>query len=312
MTPANAKLSVPPAWPELSVSSVEQRPLETIVLNPAAAVSFHWTDFQDTCQLYQRRVASSPKLREELLMKQAELERLRLIPLWIKRKSGTTHTSLYDLYEQFILETLPLDDANPHVPYDISFVSPSGPFKKLSMSECFNLQTYQNFISVYLLKDKLPARDFRLRVKSRLLVEYGRNLQDVAMVDLEQITTDGLLLRCPSNLFFNGLRAHDQFRLLITTAGLDRLAKKPSWSEFTEFVAGWDVNPFYGQSKLEAFDLNCADLRMHSRFDFTQTRDVYLYLKFSTVKASNELLALRLEQFIHKGKSAMRELLSRA
>lgn len=306
MTPAIAK-TVPPA----PVPPLAAAPLEHVVLNAAASVSFHWTDFQETCQLYQRRVAATPALREELRLKQLELERLRQIPLWIKRNGATTHTSLYELYDQFILDKLPLDHADPHAPTDISFVSPSGPFKKLSITECFNLQTYQSFVSLYLLKNKLPARDFRLRVKSRLLIEYGRNLQEVAMVDLEQITAEGLLLRCPAPLFFSGLRGQDQFRLLITTAGLDKLAKKPSWSEFHAFIGGWDVNPFYGQSKLEAFELSCADLRMHSRFDFTQTRDVYLYLKFTTLRASNELLALRLEQFIHKGKAAMRELIAR-
>lgn len=298
-------------WNEIPSSLSEKSLNEILVLNEQGPISFHWTDFQESCRFYQDRIARDPALRKEYETKLSDLSKLRLMPVWIRGNGETLHTSLFELYQDFILERLWKADSHPHAPYDISFISPSGPYKKLSITDCFNVHTYQDFILVFLLQGKLPQREFRLRTKSRLLVEFGNHYGEAGMLDLEQITSGGLLLKCQSKQFFKGIRPHRKLRLLVKTSGLDEVSRAHDWQNFKDSIAKWGTNPFYTQNKQEAFNLDCNDFQIASRFDFSQTNDIYLYLKFDSLKASNEIMAQRLEKFIVKGREAMKQLLAK-
>lgn len=298
------------AWNEIPTSLNEKGLNEIVILNEHGPISFHWTDFQESCRFYQDRITHDPILCKEFESKVNDLNKLRLMPVWIRSHGETLHTNLFELYRDFIVEFLWKADSHPHAPYDISFISPSGPFKKLAITDCFNLHTYQDFILVFLLQGKLPQREFRLRTRSRLLVEFGDHYAEAGMVDLEQITSGGLLLRCQSKQFFKGIRPHRKLRLLVKTSELDEVSKAYDWQSFKAGIAEWSANPFYTQNKQEAFNLDSNDFQIASRFDFSQTNDIYLYLKFDALKASHEIMAQRLEKFIIKGRESMRQLLS--
>lgn len=294
--------------PQNSVSTGKMRILkDAILLNPQAAVCFHWADFHETCATYAHRVQKDVGLKGEFEAKIKELSELKRTPVWIKNTKELIHTNLYQLYQDFILEKMwQNQDAHPHAPYDISFISPSGPFKKLSVTDCFNLQTYQDFTHVFLLQGKLPQREFRLRVPSRLLMEYGAGFLEATLVDLEQITGSGLLIRCCGKTFFHQMRPKQQVRLMFKSAPLDVFQ---GTKDFRESIATWSQNPFYSHNKQEAFILNCEDFQVASRFDFGETQDIYLFVSFTTLKSSHRLMGEKIERFIAKAKESMRSLL---
>ncbi|MBY0516293.1 MAG: hypothetical protein K2P81_05260 [Bacteriovoracaceae bacterium] len=278
---------------------------ETLILNQQGPVSFHWSDFKDSCRSYQQKIEVDPVMKAEYESKILELERLQTMPVWIKSEKETTHTTLFNLYQDFILENMwQGKDAHPHAPYDISFISPSGPFKKISITDCFNIQTYQDFVMVFLLQGKLPQRDFRLRVPSKLLAEFGSNMSEVGLIDLQQITSSGLLLKCSSKTFFQSIRPDGQVRLMFKTSPLESANQIKNWTSFKDVVAAWGLNPFYSHNKQEAFLLNCSDFQIASRFDFGVTNEVYLFVSFEHLKNANLVIATKLMNFISSGKDS--------
>jgi hypothetical protein len=298
------------AWNEIPGLLSERGLNETILLNKQGPISFSWTDFEEACRFYQEKISLDPIMRKQYETKICDLEKLRLMPIWIRGLGETIHTSLFDLYQDFILERSWKVDSHQPVSYNISFISPSGPYKKLAITDCFNVQTYHDFILIFLLQSKLPQRDFRLRTNSRLLIEFGKNYNEAGIVDLEQVTSGGILLRCQAKQFFLGIRPHGKLNLLIKTSDLEEVSKAHDWQSFKTSIAKWGANPFYTQNKQESFNLDCTQLQTSSRFDFSQTNDIYLYLKFETLKTSHELMALRLEKFITKGRDVMKQLLA--
>lgn len=282
---------------------------ETVVLNPRGPVSFQWTDFHETCQLNQARLKTDAAFRAEFDHKRNELQKLRAMPVWLRTAtSQIIQTNLYELYQDAIFERHWCGQES-HAPCEVSFIAPSGPYKKFAVVDCLNSHTYQDFVQYFLLEGKLPQRDFRLRVPCRLLVEFGPGLSGAGLIDLHQITTSGLLFKCPVPLFFNEVRPHGNLRLLIKTASLDGANKTSDWEGFQQAISQWELNPFYTQNKLEAFTLACTDFQVASRFDFGQTQDVYLFVSYKVLGSSHELMAQHFVRFVKTGRSHMKQFL---
>jgi hypothetical protein len=166
-------------------------------------------------------------------------------------------------------------------------------------------------VQYFLLEGKLPQRDFRLRVPCRLLMEFGPGLSDAGLIDLQQITTSGLLFKCPVPLFFNEVRPHGELRLLIKSASLDGANKTTDWEGFQQAISQWGLNPFYTQNKLESFTLACSDFQVASRFDFGQTQDVYLFVNYKVLESSHQLMAQHFARFVKTGRAHMKQFLLR-
>lgn len=282
---------------------------ETVVLNPRGPVSFQWTDFHETCQLNQARLKSDAIFKAEFDHKVSELQKLRGMPVWLRTPSNQIiQTTLFELYQDAIFDRHWCGQES-HAPCEVSFIAPSGPYKKFAVVDCLNTQTYQDFVQYFLLEGKLPQRDFRLRVPGRLLMEFGHGLSGVGLIDLQQITSTGLLFKCPANLFFNQVRPHGKLRLLIKTSSLDSANASGDWEGFHQAIADWGLNPFYTQNKLEAFMFSCTDFQVASRFDFGQTQDVYLFVDYKALESSHQLMAQHFARFVKTGRSHMKRLL---
>lgn len=282
---------------------------ETVVLNPRGPVSFQWTDFHETCQRNQERLISDALFKAEFELKVTELQKLRAMAVWLRTPTNQIiQTTLFELYQDAIFERHWCGQES-HAPCEVSFIAPSGPYKKFAVVDCLNTQTYQDFVQYFLLEGKLPQRDFRLRVPGRLLMEFGPGLSGAALIDLQQITATGLLFKCPAGLFFNQVRPHGKLRLLIKTSSLEGANKSSDWDGFQQAIGEWGLNPFYTQNKMEAFVLSCTDFQVASRFDFGQTQDVYLFVDYKALEGSHQLMAQHFARFVKTGRSHMKQLL---
>jgi hypothetical protein len=301
--PVNKNLSATPltsSWQGLN---------ETVILNPNGPVSFQWTDFHETCQLNQARLKNDVVFKAEFEQKTHELQKLRGMPVWLRTpNSQIIQTNLYELYQDAIFERHWCGQES-HAPCEVSFISPSGPYKKFAVVDCLNSHTYQDFVQCFLLEGKLPQRDFRLRVPGRLLMEFGPGLSGAGLIDLQQITSTGLLFKCPAPLFFNEVRPHGKLRLLIKSSSLDGANISSNWEGFQQAIGEWGLNPFYTQNKLEAFMLSCTDFQVASRFDFGQTQDVYLFVDYKALESSHQLMAQHFARFVKTGRSHMKQFL---
>src|SRR5690606_8622009 len=164
---------------------------EEFVLCKNGNIVFHWADFFETCEDAGRTLDFS--------LQEKNLKALKKVVVWVRAEKKIHKTSMYELYEKFILSKSELlGGLNPFESLDMSFISSAGPFKRISVAECFNSDTYKNFIQYFLLSGKLPKRGFRIRLKSKSLIEYGAKAELVA---LEQLTTRGMLFSANADIF---------------------------------------------------------------------------------------------------------------
>jgi hypothetical protein len=115
---------------------------------------FHWADYHKTCDLIKERLQTDSTIQRDFDKREASVNRLELIPVWIRTKSKIHQTTMYELYERYILNQSHFLGVDPFGAIDISFISANGPFRNLAISECFNKSVYHDFVMLYLLNSR--------------------------------------------------------------------------------------------------------------------------------------------------------------
>jgi len=264
---------------------------------------FHWADFNETCDIVKAALNSSPELQDDFKKRETALNRLSLIPIWIKANRRVHQMTMFELYERHILQHETFNSSSG--PMEVSFISSSGPFKEMFISECFNNITYRDFILVYLLKDKLPKRNFRIRLKSKVLMEYGSNFDKVKLIGLDQLTAQGLLLSMDAEVYERDLKNESQMRLLIDTKVLKDCVGL-GLSELKEHLAPHTFNLLYSSRKVDAIHFDLKDCSTQVSFDFTKNRKVYMYVPFNVMAKSDPASAKILSSFVDYAKNLVR------
>jgi hypothetical protein len=65
---------------------------------------FHWSDCIDTCNIVRDQLAHDPVLLSDFKKRENSINRLQLIPVWIRTKNKVHQTTMYSLYEKYILD----------------------------------------------------------------------------------------------------------------------------------------------------------------------------------------------------------------
>jgi len=260
-------------------------------------MTFHWADYHETCEFMKQQILNQPNLADDFRKREIGIERLRLIPVWIKNFNKVNQLSIFDLYESYILsKTHLVHEIDPLNPVEISFISGAGPFKNMAVSECFSQITYKDFVMVYLLKDKLPKRDYRLRLKAKVLMEYGENFTQARLINFEQLTSRGILLSLDSGIFMEEVSSCKEVRLLIETSLLkNAIGKSPE--ELKHILSQNMFNLFYSSKKEDAVELKLNQIQTQSSFEFLKNRKIYLYIGFDKIKIKSPDVAQNLESF---------------
>jgi len=260
-------------------------------------MTFHWADYHETCEFMKKQILHQQHLADDFRKREIGIERLRLIPVWIKSLNKVNQLSIFDLYENYILsKTHLIHEIDPLNPVDISFISGAGPFKNMAVSECFSQITYRDFVMVYLLKDKLPKRDYRLRLKAKVLMEYGENFTQARLINFEQLTSRGILLSLDSGIFMEEVSSCKVIRLLIETNLLkNAIGKSPE--DLKNTLSQNMFNLFYSSKKEDAIELKLNQIQTQSSFEFLKNRKIYLYISFDKIKIKAPEVAKNLESF---------------
>jgi hypothetical protein len=268
-------------------------------------LQFIWSDYNECCAYFHEKTKGDSdvaKLREQKL---AEISHLKNIPVWIKKGHKLYTTHLYDIYQSH-LQQKTIFDYDVAAPLDISFISPSGPFKKMAISDCLNIQSYQDFVSLSLLDNKLPSREFRLRLQSRLLLESGSDFEHTFLGNLCQLTAKGLLFKVKSGDFFNKIKGTSQLRLLMNTQIFESTKDHVTWTQVKNTAKNWPAHPLYTQNKNDAFILDPKELQLAHRFDYGRTSEVYFFVTFKHLSSSHTLMVKRIEKFLVEIKSCIK------
>lgn len=269
---------------------------DRIVFDRDGNLSFHWADSEETCAIWRERIKTDPDLRADFEEKCREMEDMRNLPVWIRRDNTVSHTHFYALYENTIGGTWRFGSK----PLEVSLVSPSGPWRWVRPSECFNPVTYHAFVMIDLLLGKLPYREFRLRVKAKLLLEHGPGFNGADLVALEQVTAKGFLFRVPEELAANtSLLAHP-WRFLIHARGLEDLSPART------------SNPFYTHDKTQSFTIDPAGV---SAEEFYTEQPLHegrlLFVPFKRVAENNAVLAKKAERFVESAHQMVQGILAK-
>lgn len=274
-------------------------------------VSFHWSDFRDACDLWQARIIQEPGLKRDYERRLQEITKLRGLPVWVRSGKTTTQTNLYALYEGFICNGLwQVDESLPRPSFEISLIAPSGPFRRMSINECFNMQTYRDFVMIFLLQNKLPRRDFRLRVKCKLLAEFGADYSGAGVVGLEQITRSGVLLQMSGDMYYGQMRPGEgKVRLLFKTQLLREAGEARSAQEFRSRIESWRANPFYTLEKSQGLTFACHAAQPNSRFDGDATQDCFVMVPFDHMESASPGAVAEIQRFIQVAQKTVLSLL---
>ncbi len=273
-------------------------------------IIFHWADFHETCQIVRESLSQDEEMMEDFRKREMALSRLDLIPIWIRTKSKVHQTTMHDLYERFIMDQSQLKGVDPFGPIDISFISGTGPFRSLAITECFNASTYKDFIMLYLISGKLSIRDFRLRLKSKVLIEYGVDFQKAQLIHLEQLTSSGILLSLDSDFFFKEVSKESHMRILVDTQVLKEASEK-NLADMQNYLNQFAFNLMYSSRKEDAVTCSLSDFTVQSGFDFLKSKKVYLFAPYSKLKSANSAGLKNIENFVLHTQNLVRDYYSR-
>ena len=248
-------------------------------------IVFHWADYHETCDSLKNAIELDSDLKEEYRKKEFGLNRLNMIPVWIRTEKKVHQCTMFDLYEKYVLNDLQLSlGLDPFGPIEISFISSTGPFRTMSIAECFNKSTYKDFVMIYLLKGKLPRRDFRIRLKAKVLIEYGPDFSQAGLINIEQLTMNGLLLSLDADFYFKNLSKEHDMNILIDSSGLD-IDQSKGLEELKSHLSQYVFNLMYSSRREDAILCDIKDFQIQSSFDFFKNKKVYLFISYSKLSS---------------------------
>lgn len=280
---------------------------EEFSLCEKGSMVFHWADFHETCDTIRSHMEADPSLHEDFKRREAAILGLTQIPVWIRTQRKVHQMTMHELYERYIMNRSHLvGGIDPFGPIEISFISATGPFKAMTIAECFNKLTYRDFVLINLLKGKLPRRDFRIRLQSRVLVEYGPDFENAKLVNLEQMTSKGLLFSVDSDFFIKELSQCSTMRFLIDTEIL-RSGKGKNLAELKAHLGQHTFNLMYSSRKEDAIECSLKSFSTQSSFDFFKNKRVYLFTVYENLASSNPRAAEDMQHFVSYGKELVRE-----
>jgi hypothetical protein len=181
-------------------------------------VECRWSDSEQHILNIQKQLKSDFHLFSHIQESLEKLNTLKNYFVWIKTKESTLRLDLFSIYSDCLrLGKLSQDNLKMDQQVHISFMSKRGPFIKKTLGECLNPQVYQEMAQNLVLNNLIPIRKFRLRMKVKLLAEFGQNFSDSTLINFHQLSSEGMLLTSEKNIMTHD----DPLRLLINPSALD-------------------------------------------------------------------------------------------
>lgn len=278
---------------------------EELSLCENQSVVFHWADFFETCDEVKSSLEEDLELKADFDKLLTKLSRLKSVPVWIRTPEKVIQSSMYSLYEKHILRNTQLDGLDFFGPMEVSLISGTGPFKVMALSEFFHKTTYQQFVLVALLNGDLPKRDFRIRFKAKVLMEYGENLESSTLVSFEQLTKHGILFQVNADTYLKEVCRHPKVKLIIDSNLLGACVGK-ELDEVKHILSNQVHNLLYSSRLEDGIEVDISKLHASSSFEFLKDHKKFIFIPFSALESVDPKGIERMTDFVNHAQSLVR------
>lgn len=159
-----------------------------------APIYFHWSNSAAGTKFVQNMARENEMLDQSLRAIWHRLSELKNVQLWLKTREHIIPMNLFDVYLTLVGHLKKQDqEDNLFNCHEVSFIGPEGPYRETTLVQLLNRHTYYEFIYYYLIKNKLPLRDYRLFVSGAVVLQFGPNLCYSTVVNVRQLTSSGVL-----------------------------------------------------------------------------------------------------------------------
>jgi hypothetical protein len=267
-----------------------------IRVNPSYPISFHWMNEPKICSKIKKEInTENTKLNLEFKMLNKQVNQLREVKLWLKVNDNIISLTAYDLYESLFshVRSGKFEDQLFNA-QDISFLSPAGPFKCLTLIECINQDTFDKFLYVKTIQNKLGQRSFRLNTAGKVTVYYGDFFQENSQVKLEQITDTGFLFSSKDETLLEVIEDQFQFKFQMDIKFLDNYFDKNTEKS---------DDPFFTTNSFNSFTISQNDITTNLKYDSALSGKYFIYCRFGQIKEKEYSNSIR--NFVKKFKEAI-------
>jgi hypothetical protein len=269
------------------------------------SVVFHWADFFETCDEVKNSLEKDAELKGDFNRLLSKLSRLKSVPVWIRTPGKVFQSSMFSLYEKHILRNSHLEGLDFFGPMEVSLISGTGPFKTMALSEFFHKETYQQFVLVGLINGELPKRDFRIRFKAKILMEYGENLESSTLVSFEQLTKQGILFQINADTYLKEVCRHPKVNLIIDSTLLGECLGK-DLDEVKHILSNQVHNLLYSSRIEHGIEADISKLHASSSFEFLKDHKKFIFIPFGALTAVDPEGVKRLIQFVDHAQGLVR------
>lgn len=212
---------------------------------------------------------------------QFDLNHLKNTFLWVYVHGQSRLYTLYELHSSF------LGSKNKFIwgkEYDISFLSPSGPFKKLQLKDIINHEVFYKMLMLLMFEGKLQTREFRLRTKGNILCWFDDQEQSKYTFEVHQLSKDGILFKVDNEFYRSCFNTSQNISFLFDPYFLQSNLNS-SLLELRENHKKLSSYPFYTDNMAHICQAKRTDVRIHNNHLDGEFK--YLYFPFSKIDFKN-------------------------
>ncbi len=270
-------------------------------------MSFHWADYGLTCNIYKDMLRNDNKFQSYHGALLANLEKLKTIPLWIKTLDGISTMSLYDVYDSLVTKgKLSRFYVNSSGKLVMSFHGPRGPFEVLSPADCVNHERYTELVFTHLLDGRIPTRDFRVRCSGKVLCYYEVCFNKVTNLEVEQVTTDGILFSTQDNDLRDKLATSKEIKLLLNLDIFHQTLRQ-SFNDLRNAFSDYKFNLFFTRDAKHSYHVVPKFLSFYQGHDHDISGTTYIFVHFHHFKGNDDMVENVLKEFTVQLRSQIKD-----
>jgi hypothetical protein len=251
-----------------------------IIPNEKYPVWIHWSNNPYLTNKVKEGVKSGlMKTQFDQLTKQ--LNNLKDVPLWLKLEDSILKLSAFDLYH-----TLCMHFRNGQFEdqlfncQEISFVSPTGPFKEITIVDCIHEKTIESFVYKNIIQNNLAQRSFRVFTKGSAKLSFGEFREHDLDISVEQLTDHGVLFSSDNFKLLEVIDDEQFFNIQMTLKNI-----KSYFDDSSQFDEA-QSDLFYSNNLTEGFRVNSSHLIKSLKYDSSETGKFFLFCRYKDMQGS--------------------------
>jgi len=204
--------------------------------------------------------------------------------LWVRVEDSVIPMTMYDVYTGLLkhlkdnsFETQLFNSS------EISFVSPMGPYKYMSLIETLNENLIDKFIFSQIMKNKLPTRSMRVHTQGKIKIEFGDDFERHAELEIKQITEFGILFSSKDEEYLPGLEQSDYIKIFIDTRGMSTFLDNDL--KLSEQIIGDDF--FYTEDELRFLFIEQVNIVKSLSYKSGTSNEVFMFCRYHDMLESD-------------------------